>query len=186
LDRRSSASRAIHRGLFQMGGSAREERKAKVKPRYYYMPLLLGVFTPPGAVLWLEMYGPKHPLSPPFYFFDFFAVLALIPFLVLIGATKIISAVLTQPERTECIFWGGLLGATTLTAYGHATVWWPLYFGGHMSSTAVVAFLFIPFYAIGAMIVGMLIGGLISVAIGLWPGSSPRKGEHRRDDWRMD
>ena len=120
MDRRSSASRAIHRGLFQMGGSAREERKAKVKPRYYYMPLLLGVFTPPGAVLWLEMYGPKHPLSPPFYFFDFFAVLALIPFLVLIGATKIISAVLTQPERTECIFWGGLLGATTLTAYGHA------------------------------------------------------------------
>src|SRR5262249_15786924 len=74
-------------------------------------------------------------LSPPFYFFDFFAVLALIPFLVLIGATKIISAVLTQPERTECIFWGGLLGETTLTAYGHPPVRCPLYFAGPLPSS---------------------------------------------------
>jgi len=170
----------------EVGGAAREERKAQMKPRYYYIPLLLGVFTPPGVILALEMFGQRRMPGPPPLEFNFLTALALIPFLVLIGVTKIISAVSTQPERTECIFWGGLLGATVFTAREHAMVWWPLYFGGRMSSTAVVAFLFIPFYAIGAMAVGMLIGWLISLAIGLWPGSSPRKGEHRRDDWRME
>ena len=45
----------------------------------------------------------------------------------------------------------------------HAAVWWPLYFGGHMSSTAVVAFLFIPFYALGFLVIGLVIGYLISL-----------------------
>src|SRR5215831_6353061 len=55
------------------------------------------------------------------------------------------------------------IAITAFTAWGHAAVWWPLYFRGYrMSSTAVIAFLFIPFYALGALAVGLLVGYVIS------------------------
>jgi len=67
------------------------------------------------------------------------------------------------------------IAITAFTAWGHAAVWWPLYFRGYrMSSTAVIAFLFIPFYALGALAVGLLVGYVISLVAYVFPrGGSP-------------
>jgi hypothetical protein len=85
----------------------------------------------------------------------------LIPFAGLVLAMKVVYPYLPR-WRLECVFWSGLLAITAFTAYGHASVWWPLYFGGRMSSTAVVVFLFIPIYALGVLVLGLAVGYLIS------------------------
>lgn len=55
------------------------------------------------------------------------------------------------------------MGILLLMILGHVAVWYPLYGGGHMSSTAVIAFFFIPFYCIAAMAIGLLIGWAVSL-----------------------
>jgi hypothetical protein len=146
-----------------------------MKPRYAYIPLAVGVLTPYAVVFALEIFGhnrigssPMSPTSNPVG--DLWLVaFTLIPFVALIVATTAVSTKLS-PWRLECVFWGGLIAVVAFTAYGHVSVWWPLYFGGHMSSTAVVAFLFIPFYALVPLAAGMAIGYVISlVAHGLSP-----------------
>ena len=68
-----------------------------------------------------------------------------------------------SPVRSlDFLFVGGLVGILVLMVFGHVAVWYPLYGGGHMSSTAVIAFFFIPFYCIAAMGIGLLIGWVIS------------------------
>lgn len=54
------------------------------------------------------------------------------------------------------------MGILVLMVLGHVAVWYPLYGGGHMSSTADIAFFFIPFYCIAVMAVGLLVGWVIS------------------------
>jgi hypothetical protein len=44
----------------------------------------------------------------------------------------------------------------------HVSVWYPLYGPGHVSSTAVIAFIFIPFYCLASLCVGLVVGWLIS------------------------
>src|SRR5262245_9956299 len=141
-----------------------------MKPRHIYIPLIAGAVTPSAVVFFLEMFGSRRPPSRPpsgtTLSADFiFIALTLIPFVVLIMATATVSAKL-RGWRLECVFWGGLVAVTGFTAYGHASVWWPLYFGGHMSSTAVVAFIFIPFYALGALLVGLFVVYVISLCGG--------------------
>lgn len=61
---------------------------------------------------------------------------------------------------TLCI--SGLIGILSLMIPGHVSVWYPLYGPGRMSSTAVIAFMFIPIYCLGTMAIGLLFGYLIS------------------------
>ena len=149
-----------------------------MRPRHIYIPLIVGALTPSLVVLALEMYGQKRPagLPPPGSLWGavYLAALTLIPFAALIPATKAFSARLTG-WRLECVFWGGLVAVTAFTVFGHAAVWWPLYFRGYrMSSTAVIAFLFIPFYSLGALAVGLLVGYVISLVAYVFPrGGSP-------------
>ena len=57
------------------------------------------------------------------------------------------------------------MGILVLMVFGHVAVWYPLYSEDHMSSTAVIAFFFIPFYCLGTMAIGLLIGWVISLLL---------------------
>ncbi len=47
----------------------------------------------------------------------------------------------------------------------HVSIWYPLYTGGHIALTAAIAFLFIPFYCIPALAVGLLVGWIVSLRL---------------------
>lgn len=131
--------------------------------RYLYISLATGILTPSLAILMLEVFfssGRSSPYRPsPVQGFDpFLLVLSMVPFVVV---TAVISVV--GERRRPYAFWGGLIGAWGFTVYGHATVWYPLFVPGRrMSSTAVIAFLFIPFYALIPMAIGLLVGWGVS------------------------
>lgn len=116
--------------------------------------------TPPGVIFVLNLIRTPRIKMMPLDGVDFLTVLALIPFVALIFAIRIISL---KGWRLECVFWGGLLAVTGFTAYGHVMVWWPIYFGGHMPSTSAVTFLFIPFYALVPLALGLFVGHVISL-----------------------
>ena len=58
----------------------------------------------------------------------------------------------------------GLIGILGFMIPAHVGIWYPLYGPGGMSSTAVLGFFVIPFYCIGTLILGMLIGRLVTRA----------------------
>jgi hypothetical protein len=90
------------------------------------------------------------------------AVFGLIPFAVLSLACFVAARRLAS-SRLACVAVGGLLGILALMVPGHVAVWYPLYGPGRMSSTAVIAFLFIPFYCIATLCVGLFVGWLVSL-----------------------
>lgn len=90
------------------------------------------------------------------------AAFGLIPFAVLSIACFVAASHLTPP-RLACVAVGGLLSILALMVPGHVAIWYPLYGPGRMSSTAVIGFIFIPFYCIATLGVGLLIGGLVSL-----------------------
>jgi hypothetical protein len=90
------------------------------------------------------------------------AAFGLIPFAVL-SAVCFVAARWLSSSRLACVAVGGLLGILALMVPGHVAVWYPLYGPGHASSTAVIAFIFIPFYCIATLCVGLLVGWLISL-----------------------
>ncbi len=89
------------------------------------------------------------------------AAFGLIPFAALSLVCFIASRWLS-PSRLTCVAGGGLLGILLLMIPAHVAVWYPLYGGGHLSSTAVIAFVFIPFYCLATLGIGLIIGWLIS------------------------
>ena len=91
------------------------------------------------------------------------ALIGLIPFVVL--AVKMSGYARTEIRRTcyaMCLC--GLIGILGFMVPGHVGVWYPAYGPGRMSSTAVLAFLFIPIYCTGTLVLGLLIGKLITNA----------------------
>ena len=90
------------------------------------------------------------------------AAFGLIPFAVL-SATCAIAAGRLTPPRLACLGIGGLIGILGLMVPGHIAVWYPLYDPGRMSSTAVLAFIFIPFYCLVTLLMGLLVGWLVSL-----------------------
>lgn len=142
------------------------------KKRHIYLPLILGVVTPSLVIFVLEVFvGHIAPVNSILSIIDrqfadghnlfFIMAFGLIPFVMLIGITSILART-RKSIPLECLFIGGLLGILVFMVFGHVAVWYPLYRGEHMSSTAVIAFFFIPFYCIGTMVTGMLMGWLIS------------------------
>jgi len=89
------------------------------------------------------------------------AAFGLIPFVAL-SAVCFVAARWLSPSRLACVAGGGLLGILLLMIPAHAAVWYPHYGGGRMSSTAAIAFLFIPFYCLATLCVGLIVGWLIS------------------------
>ena len=89
------------------------------------------------------------------------ALLSLIPFVLL--TLILLRGVLSHPLR-KCysLGIGGMVGILSIMIPAHVSVWYGLY-GGHPSSTAVIGFLFFPFYSIGAMALGLMVGWLVSL-----------------------
>lgn len=90
------------------------------------------------------------------------AALGLIPFLVFSGFCVVASRWLSSP-RLACVAVGGLLGILALMIPAHVAIWYPLYGGGGVSSTGAIAFLFIPIFCVGSLLLGLLIGWLVSL-----------------------
>lgn len=90
------------------------------------------------------------------------AVIGLIPFGALLILLRCLSSKLT---RLRFCFFSlcGLVGILALMIPAHVSVWRPLYTDEHASSTAVIAFLFIPFYCTVTMGIGLAIAALISI-----------------------
>lgn len=89
------------------------------------------------------------------------AAFGLIPFSAL-SATCFVASRWLSPSRLACVALGGLLGILLLMIPAHVSVWYPLYGPGRMSSTAVIAFIFIPFYCLATLGIGLLLGWLVS------------------------
>ena len=90
------------------------------------------------------------------------AVFGLIPFGLLMIIVFICS--FTVSWRRVCyLTTGGIVGILALMVPAHINIWYPLYGPGRMSSTAVIGFVFIPFYCIPAMLTGVGIGFGISL-----------------------
>lgn len=90
------------------------------------------------------------------------AVFGLIPF----AAHSIVCFVAARhlnPARLACVAIGGLVGILGLMVPGHISVWYPLYGPGRASSTAVIAFFFIPIYCSVTLSVGLFIVWIISL-----------------------
>ena len=90
------------------------------------------------------------------------ALFGLIPFTVL-SAACFLAARRMQSTRLACVAIGGLLGILALMVPGHIAVWYPLYGSGPKSSTAVIAFAFIPFYCLATLGIGLFAGWLVSL-----------------------
>lgn len=136
-------------------------------------PLMIGLVTPSLVIFYLEVFvGHNAPLAAAKNIMQrqfsegnnlfLLAVIGLIPFAAL-SATCAAAASRFGPHRLACLGLGGLAGILGLMIPSHISVWYPLYGPGHASSTAVIAFLFIPFYCLGAMAIGLLAGWLVSL-----------------------
>lgn len=154
----------------------------KTKRKYLLISLILGIILPSLVIFILEVFwghinpsaavidiiksqfGGGHNLFLIMFF-------GLIPFATLIVVINSFYNKLRR-RRLDCIFYGGLAGILIITILGYFTVWYPLYSGGHSSSTDAIAFFFIPFYALFAMGIGMFFGWLISLMTCFEKGST--------------
>jgi hypothetical protein len=145
-----------------------------MKKHHLFVPLVTGILLPSMIIFVLEVFVGR--ISPFKSAMDIlrrqFAaghnlfllmVLAFIPFAALIVLTWVLSFKV-RGARLNCIFWGGFVAVFGLTLLGHVSVWYPLYAPGlHTSSTAVIAFLFIPFYCLVALAIGSFAGWVVSL-----------------------
>lgn len=90
------------------------------------------------------------------------AAYGLIPFVALCVVCLAASRRLSPP-RLACVALGGLAGILAIMIPAHVSVWAPLYGEGDMSSTAVIAFVFIPFLCAAGLVPGVLTGWLVSL-----------------------
>jgi hypothetical protein len=137
-------------------------------------PLLIGIPIPSLAIFYLEIFVAHNDLNTSVvntlhsqfneYFFGtvMITMLGLIPFVTL-SVICFIAAHRLSSARLACLGIGGLLGILALMIPSHIGVSYPLYSGGHMSSTASIAFVFIPFFCFIPLGIGLLIGWLVSL-----------------------
>ena len=86
------------------------------------------------------------------------AAIGLVPFVVLDAALWLVYITAKDRSRMSWLAIAGLVGVLALMLPAHVAVWLPLYTHSHMSSTAVIAFLFIPFYCCVSMAIGLGVG----------------------------
>lgn len=134
------------------------------------LPLVVGLLTPSLIIFFLEVL--VSGISPFAAIGDIasrqfsegdnlylIALVGLIPFVPLSLLLLFKSRKFSQ-AKSACLGTGGLLGILAVMVPGHVAVWYPLYGDGGMGSTAVLAFFFIPFYCLGSLIIGLLLGYL--------------------------
>ncbi len=149
--------------------------KANKKQRLIWVvtPLVIGLVVPSLIIFYLEVFvGNIAPLVAAEDIMErqfsegdnlfLLAAIGLIPFATLSAICAAAASRLT-PSRLACLGVGGLVGILSLMVPGHISVWYPLYGPGQMSSTAVIVFLFIPFYCLGTLAIGLLVGWLVSL-----------------------
>lgn len=83
----------------------------------------------------------------------FFTAFRLIPYLLLAGVLVLLSTT-RQKDYVFPVFVGGILGILVMILWGSWEAQRPYYTSEHVSSTTAIAFLFIPFYAIGTCAIG--------------------------------
>ena len=147
----------------------------KLKKKYILIPIIAAILTPSLVIFILEIFvGHISPFKSMGNIIEkqfasghnlfLIMVFGLIPFVILTGILAPIFRKI-KGKRFDLIFWGGLIGILIPMISGHVAVWYPLYSGGHASSTSVIAFFFIPFFCIITMGIGLLIGFLISLIL---------------------
>ena len=137
------------------------------------IPMATGLFVPSFVIFCLQVFVGQ--ISPTVTVADIWArqftegdnlfhlaALGLIPFAALSAICALAASRLTAP-RLSCLGVGGLVGILALMVPSHFAVWYPLYGPGRMSSTAVIAFIFIPFYCLATLAMGLLAGWLVSL-----------------------
>jgi hypothetical protein len=137
------------------------------------LPLFVGLVTPSAVILSLEVFVGRISIAAALldvaerqfaegHNLFLLAIFGLVPFVIL-SIFSFIAARLFSATRLACVTLGGLLGILAFMIPAHVSVWYPLYGGGHMASTAVIAFLFIPFYCVVTLILGMVLGWAVSL-----------------------
>jgi hypothetical protein len=135
--------------------------------------LIVGLLTPSTTIFFLEVFvGHISPISSLEDILRkqfgggnnlfLLALFGLIPFVALSIVCRFAARRL-PPARLACLAIGGMGGIASYMIPAHVAVWYPLYSGGHMSSTAVIAFVVIPFYCLGPLAIGLLVGWAVSV-----------------------
>lgn len=173
----SSVNRAGHDNAAELVSSGIQSGPVKPTTRqralWTFAPIAIGLLTPSLIIFCLEVFvahtppltATGHILHRQFaagHNLFLLAVFGLIPFATL-STICAIAAKKLSPQRLACLGIGGLIGILGLMIPAHVAVWYPLYGPGHMSSTAVIAFVFIPIYCLGTMAVGLAIGWLVSL-----------------------
>ena len=147
------------------------------RPAYILLPLSAGFFTPPLVMLVVQLFVGGVPFMDalkeilagqfkPGYNYFLITLIGMLPAIALIFIAKDVSKRIA-PRRVYCVIAGGLIGYLAILILIHAAVIYPLYGGGKMSSTAAIAYLFIPFHSVWTILIGLLIGWLISFSPGI-------------------
>lgn len=148
---------------------APDARARKVPWALLIWPLLIGAVVPSAVIIALEIFLAGKPVAQVLSetsarqfaegenLFSL-AMFGLIPFIALDVIIVLVSRVVHDSRRLRWVAAGGFIGIVALMVPLHVLVWLPLYTGQRMSSTAVLAFLFIPFYCCVTMVIGLLCG----------------------------
>jgi hypothetical protein len=154
------------------------QTKAKMYKKLIAIPLIVGLLSPSLVIFVLQVFVGEYTVTESLskiirkqfesgHNLFLLALIGLIPFALL----SLITIIYNNKDKsnnslTLLIF--GLCGLLSLMIPAHISVWYPLYGPGRMSSTSVIAFLFIPFYCIVTMLIGLLLGVIYIKLARLW------------------
>jgi len=142
-----------------------------------FTPIIIGLISPSLVIFYLQVFVADYTITASLsdimshqfaagHNLFLLAFIGLIPFALL-------SVILFYYEKknskikTSILMFSGLIGILMLMLPAHYSIWYPLYEPNHMSSTAVIAFLFIPIYCVLTMFIGIFIGTKINKIKGL-------------------
>lgn len=139
---------------------------------WLWAPLLLGLATPSLVIFIMDVSFARQPMlaamrniaSRQFADGDnlfLLAAIGLIPFALLTGILFLVRRS-SQPQRVSWLSAGGTVGALAFMIPAHVSVWLPVYTKDQMSSTAVIAFIFIPLVCCVTMAFGLLVATFAS------------------------
>jgi hypothetical protein len=131
-------------------------------------PLVVGIVTPALVLFTLQVLEGGRTLATAipdnpekFIAFSLLTAWCLIPFAIL-SALLLVQPANFPRRRIACLSIFGLLGILVLMVPAHWSVWAPLYTGEHMSSTATIVFVPLPFLCLVTMLPGLAIGWLVA------------------------
>jgi hypothetical protein len=152
-----------------------ETNRMRISTKLFWLilPLFVGLVTPSAIILALETIVGRTSFQAAFWDIAsrqfakgenlfLLALIGLVPF-ILLSIFSFVAAWFLSQRRLACVSLGGLTGILGLMIPLHVSVWYPLYGGGQVYSTSAIAFLFIPFYCVVTLILGMVLGWAVSL-----------------------